>query len=74
MVPFDHAASQIYGDIRAHLESKGQPIGWNDLMIAATVLAHDGVLVTHNIGEFSRIKGLTCEDWTLGDISPVLPL
>ena len=64
IVPFDHAASQIYGDIRASLESKGQPIGWNDLMIAATVLAHNGVLVTHNTNEFSRIAGLNLEDWT----------
>jgi len=64
IIPFDHAASQIYGDIRADLESRGQQIGWNDLMIAATVLAHDGVLVTHNAGEFSRIAGLVLEDWT----------
>jgi len=60
----DHQASQRYGDIRAGLESRGQPIGWNDLLIAATVLAHNGVLVAHNIKEFSRIEGLVLEDWT----------
>jgi tRNA(fMet)-specific endonuclease VapC len=64
LVPFDHKASQIYGDIRAYLETRGQPIGWNDLMIAATVLAHDGIMVTHNTKEFSRIDGLALEDWT----------
>jgi tRNA(fMet)-specific endonuclease VapC len=64
LVPFDHKASQIYGDIRANLETRGQPIGWNDLMIAATVLARDGILVTHNTKEFSRIDGLVLEDWT----------
>ena len=66
IIPFDHAASQIYGDIRANLESRGQPIGWNDLMIAATVMAHGGVLVTHNTDEFSRIAGLVLADWAKG--------
>jgi len=63
IIPFDHAASQIYGDIRADLELRGQMIGWNDLMIAATVMAYDGILVTHNTDEFSRIPGLALEDW-----------
>ena len=61
---FDLNASRIYGAIRTDLESQGRPIGWNDLMIAAIVLANRGVLVTHNIGEFSRIDRLTIEDWT----------
>jgi len=65
VIPFDHRASRIYGDIRKNLESRGLRIGWNDLMIAATVLAHQGVLVTHNTGEFSRINGLVLEDWTV---------
>ena len=64
IVPFDHNASQIYGEIRSYLEAKGRPIGWNDILITATVLAHNGVLVTHNTGEFSRIEGLALEDWT----------
>ena len=64
IMPFDHKAARIYGDIRAGLESKGQPIGWNDLMIAAIVVANRGVLVTHNMGEFSRIDELVLEDWT----------
>ena len=63
-VPFDKAASETYGKIRADLESKGYMIGANDCMIAAIVLANDGVLVTHNTKEFKRIKGLKIEDWT----------
>jgi len=62
---FDHTASQIYGDIRATLEAKGQVIGGNDMMIAATALAYGAVLVTNNTGEFSRIDGLVLEDWTI---------
>ncbi len=34
-----------------------------DMLIAATVIANDGILVTHNVGEFSRIEGLVIEDW-----------
>jgi tRNA(fMet)-specific endonuclease VapC len=39
------------------------PIGGNDMMIAATALAHGLTLVTHNTGEFGRIAGLQLEDW-----------
>jgi len=62
--PFEWSASETYGKIRADLESKGCMIGANDCMIAAIVLANDGVLVTHNTKEFERIEGLNVEDWT----------
>jgi len=63
-VPFDHACAAHYARVCRELETKGQPIGPNDLIIAATVLAHGGVLVTHNVGEFGRVVGLVSEDWT----------
>ncbi len=62
-LPFDDAAAEIYGRIRAELARKGTPIGSNDLMIAAIAVAHNLTLVTHNVGEFSRIAGLRFEDW-----------
>ena len=62
-VPFDSTAARIYGDIRASLERQGTPIGGNDLLIAATALAHDLILVTHNTREFERVSGLQLEDW-----------
>lgn len=62
--PFGEKAATEYGKVRAELEAKGTPIGANDLMIAATVLAEDGVLVTHNVKEFSRVPDLRIEDWT----------
>ena len=34
------------------------------MMIAATVLANSGTLITHNVEEFSRVEGLLIEDWT----------
>ncbi len=62
-LPFDDAAAEYYGQIRADLANKGTPIGGNDLMIAAIALANGLVLVTHNTREFSRIAGLQIEDW-----------
>ena len=64
IVPFTEKETKTYGDIRYQLEKVGKLIGANDMLIAAIVLSHDGILVTHNIDEFSRIKGLQIEDWT----------
>ena len=62
-LPFTDAAAEEYGRIRAHLAALGTPIGPNDLMIAAIALANSLILVTHNTAEFSRVPGLTIEDW-----------
>ena len=62
-IPFDRPAAEAYGTIRATLEQKGIPIGANDLLIGATALAHQLIVVTHNTREFSRIAGLAPEDW-----------
>lgn len=64
-VPFDDQAAHIAGQIRADLGRAGTPIGGNDVLIAATALAGNGTLVTNNTREFSRVKGLALEDWTL---------
>lgn len=62
-LPFDDAAAEEYGRVRAHLAAAGQVIGPNDLMIAATALAHGLTVVTHNTAEFGRVPGLAVEDW-----------
>jgi Predicted nucleic acid-binding protein, contains PIN domain len=64
IIPFDRKCCQPYGQIRQTLNSTGNPISGNDMLIAATVVANNGILVTHNVGEFSRVKGLSIEDWT----------
>ena len=46
------------------MAGKGTPIGPNDLIIAATVLANSGILITNNEHEFKRIEGLAMENWT----------
>ena len=60
---FDDRASLIYAKIRDELERKGKVIGPNDLLIAATALANDLTLVTHNSTEFSEVPNLATEDW-----------
>ena len=62
-LPFDDAAAEVYGRIRAHLAAQGTIIGPNDLMIAAIGLANGLAVVTHNTAEFSRVPGWTVEDW-----------
>lgn len=64
VVPFCRRCALFHGRVRARLEAKGTMIGPNDMIIAATVLAHDATLVTHNLREFQRIAELRTLDWT----------
>lgn len=61
--PFDTPADHEYARLRLHLEQAGTPIGPNDMLIAAHALAIESILVTANTGEFSRVPGLTVENW-----------
>lgn len=63
VLALDVPADTEYGGIRAELESAGKPIGPNDLFIAAHAYALEATLVTANVGEFSRIRALTVENW-----------
>ena len=63
ILPFEIPAELRYAEVRARLERAGTPIGGNDLLIAAHALALDLVLVTANVREFKRVKGLRCVDW-----------
>lgn len=65
IIPFDNDCSIIYSKIRSAMELKGTIIGPNDYIIAATVLAKNGILVTHNTKEFGKVKNLKIEDWTM---------
>ncbi len=63
VLPFESPADDIYAEIRVDLEQRGTPIGPNDLLIAASALLNDCVLVTRNDREFSRVPGLIVENW-----------
>lgn len=57
------AAAEHYGKIRAILQKQGQPIGNNDLWLAAHALAEGWTLVSNNTREFIRVPGLKLENW-----------
>ncbi|MCE2580680.1 type II toxin-antitoxin system VapC family toxin [Komagataeibacter sp. FNDCR1] len=63
ILPLDIPADGEYGCIRAKLEAAGQTIGMNDLLIAAHAYTLKVTLVTNNVREFSRIRGLKIENW-----------
>jgi tRNA(fMet)-specific endonuclease VapC len=61
--PLPVAAGEHYGDIRATLQKQGQPIGNNDLWLAAHARAEGWILVTNNTREFARVPSLQVENW-----------
>lgn len=64
VLPFTAKDAVACGQLRAELAAGGVPIGAYDLMIAAQGVTRDLTVVTHNIGEFQRVRGLQVEDWT----------
>ena len=63
IMPFDVPADAAYGLIRTRLEQAGQPIGGNDLLIAAQAVALGYALVTDNERDFARVDELPRENW-----------
>lgn len=63
VLPFGIAESRSAAQIRVKLEKEGLPIGPYDVLIAATALANNMILVTHNQKEFGRIESLRIDDW-----------
>jgi len=63
VLPYTPEAAYHYGSIRAALENAGQPIGVNDLHIAAHARSQGLTLVTNNAREFERVPGLLIENW-----------
>lgn len=64
LLAFDDADSRVAGSVRAVVEASGKPIGAYDLLMAGQALRHQLTLVTANVSDFSRLKGLACQDWT----------
>jgi len=63
VLPFEQKVATSAGEIRAILAGQGTPIGAYDLLIGATALKSNRILVTSNTKEFVRIKGVTLENW-----------
>ncbi|WP_421868010.1 type II toxin-antitoxin system VapC family toxin [Pararhizobium sp.] len=70
VLPYDDAASQSYSVIRNALERQGKSIGLADLLIAAHALSLGLTIVTNNTREFSRVEGLTIENWLAAEEHP----
>lgn len=64
LLDFDEDDAQVAGRVRADLEKAGTPIGAYDLLIAGQALRRGLTVVTANTSEFSRVTGLSLEDWT----------
>jgi tRNA(fMet)-specific endonuclease VapC len=63
VLPFDRAAAERYGHIRAELERAGQRLDDPDLRVAATALAAGATLITGNSRHFQRVPTLSVENW-----------
>ena len=63
VIPFGDNESEVYAEIRASLEPEGRIIGPNDLIIASTVMANNGTLITNNEKEFRRVNHLRVHNW-----------
>jgi tRNA(fMet)-specific endonuclease VapC len=70
VLEFDQEDARQAGGVRAHLASKGTPIGPYDVLIAGQAKARKLTLVTHNTTEFQRVPGLKVEDWKGATSSP----
>ena len=65
VLPYGPKAAQHYGGIRAALEKRGQPIGVNDLHIAAHARSEGLTLVSNNLREFERVEALQLASWAI---------
>ena len=63
ILPFERPAEITYGELRARLEAGGKLIGGNDMLIAAHTISLGHTIVTDNEREFSRVDGLSFENW-----------
>ncbi len=59
ITPLDEAAARKAAEIRLQLERVGRGISMADYLIAGICLQQNAVLLTRNIGHFSRIEGLS---------------
>lgn len=64
LLDFDDEDARTAGQVRATLEKDGTPIGAYDLLIAGQALRRGLTVVTASTSEFSRVTGLSWQDWT----------
>jgi tRNA(fMet)-specific endonuclease VapC len=63
VLPFDERAAAHYGQLRAELERAGTPCGPHDMQIGGHARSQGLIIVTNNMREFNRMKGIRVENW-----------
>jgi len=63
VIDIDRSIMDVFGEIKSNLERKGNIIEDMDILIAATALSHNFILVTNNVKHFEKIKDLRIENW-----------
>lgn len=63
VLPFSEKDARAAGSIRAALEAAGKPIGAYDVLIAGQAIHQELTMVTANVSELSRVRGLAWQDW-----------
>ena len=63
VAPFDERAAAEFGRVGSVLAERGTPIGELDGLIAAHAVALRCTLVTNNTRHFSKVPGLSLENW-----------
>ena len=63
ILPFDEKSVWACGELRSHLEKRGESIGSLDTLIAAHALSLDALLITNNVKEFSKVPKLKLDNW-----------
>ena len=63
ILDFGRKEAEIAATVRLDLEKEGMLIGPYDILIAATTIASNGILITRNKKEFERIESLKIQDW-----------
>jgi tRNA(fMet)-specific endonuclease VapC len=63
VLPFDTVAARRFGELKAELERRGEPLAEPDLRIAAIAVSRGLTLVTRNVQHFRRVPGLAVENW-----------
>jgi len=63
VLPFTDKEAKVAAQLRVTLEAQGLPIGPMDNLIAGTALSRGAILVSQNVSEFSRVAGITVENW-----------
>jgi tRNA(fMet)-specific endonuclease VapC len=59
----NRAVARKFGEVRARQLDQGLYTPEMDLLIAATALAHNLTLVSHNVRDFANVPGLSVQDW-----------